>query len=67
MQTAISALVFALLLGSTAFAGGPVVVVEDEEVVVQKPASSTGLLPLLLIPVAICIFLCGNDADQPSG
>ena len=30
MQTAISALVFALLLGSTTFAGGPVVVVEDD-------------------------------------
>ena len=68
MKSAIPALVFALLSGTTAFAGGPVVVVEEEEIVVEeKPASSTGLLPLLLIPVAICIFLCGDDEDQPSG
>jgi hypothetical protein len=50
---------------STAFAGGPVVVEEELEVVAEKPASSAGLLPLLLIPIILCVALCGND-DEPT-
>lgn len=49
---------------STAYAGGPVIVEEEEEVVAEKPASSVGLLPLLLIPIVLCIALCGSD-DEP--
>lgn len=57
----------AMWLGTTAFAGGPIVVVEEEEVVVEeKPASSVGLLPLLLIPVALCVVFCGDDEGSPS-
>ena len=47
---------------STAFAGGPVII--EEEVVVEKPASSIGLLPLLLIPIILCIALCGSDDEE---
>lgn len=54
--------VMALTLGASAVsAGGPVVVEEEVEVVAEKPASSVGILPLLLIPVILCVALCGND------
>lgn len=55
-----------LLLAGQVQAGGPVVVVEDEgETVAEAPVSSAGKLPLLLIPVFLCIILCGGD-DQPA-
>jgi hypothetical protein len=54
-----------LLSATTAYAGGPVVVVEEMEVVAEKPASSVGILPLLLIPIILCVALCGGD-DEPS-
>ena len=47
---------------STAFAGGPVII-EDVEVV-EKPTSSVGILPLLLIPIILCVALCGGDDDE---
>jgi hypothetical protein len=54
----------AALIASTAQAGGPVVVVEDPEPkVVEKPASSSGILPWLAVPVLLCIVLCGSDDD----
>ena len=57
--------VMALTLGaSAAMAGGPIVIEEEMEVIVEKPASSVGLLPLLLIPIILCVALCGND-DEP--
>ena len=49
---------------STAFAGGPVVIEEEMEVIVEKPASSSGILPLLLIPIILCIALCGSDDEE---
>ena len=49
---------------STAFAGGPVVVEDEVEVVAEKPASSIGILPLLLIPIILCVALCGNDDEE---
>lgn len=52
------------LSASTAFAGGPVII-EDDEVVAEKPASSVGILPLLLIPIILCVALCGGD-DEPT-
>ncbi len=54
------------LSASTAFAGGPIVIEEEMEVVAEKPASSIGILPLLLIPIILCVALCGNDDDEPA-
>ena len=57
--------VMALTLGtSAAMAGGPVVVEEEVEVVAEQPASSVGILPLLLIPIILCVALCGGDDDR---
>ena len=54
--------VMALTLGaSAAIAGGPIVIEEEMEVIVEKPASSMGILPLLLIPIILCVALCGGD------
>jgi hypothetical protein len=52
------------LSATTAFAGGPIVVEEEIEVVAEKPASSVGILPLLLIPIILCVALCGGDDDR---
>ena len=52
------------LSASTAFAGGPVVIEEEMEVVAEEPASSVGILPILLIGVVLCVALCGDD-DEP--
>jgi hypothetical protein len=49
---------------STAFAGGPVIIEDEIEVVVEKPASSIGILPLLLIPIILCVALCGSDDEE---
>ena len=51
------------LSASTAFAGGPVIV-EAEEVVAEKPASSIGVLPLLLGAIIIGAVLLNNDDDE---
>ena len=60
--------VMALTLGaSAAMAGGPIVIEEEMEVIVEKPASSVGLLPLLLIPIILCVALCGGDDDNENG
>jgi hypothetical protein len=48
---------------TTAFAGGPVII-EEVEVVEEKPASSIGILPLLLIPIILCVALCGGDDEE---
>jgi hypothetical protein len=59
--------VLALTVGaSAAFAGGPVVIAEEgqPEVIAEKPASSAGILPLLLIPIILCVALCGGDDDE---
>ena len=53
-----------LVSASTAFAGGPIVIEEEMEVVAEKPASSIGILPLLLIPIILCVALCGGDDDE---
>lgn len=66
MKAAVLAVVSAMSLGSVGWAGGPVVVVEEEEVVAEEePASSVGILPLLLIPVALCFVLCAEDEGPP--
>ncbi|MDM7933056.1 hypothetical protein [Tabrizicola sp.] len=53
-----------VLTAATAHAGGPVLIEEEIEVVAEKPASSVGILPLLLIPIILCIALCGGDDDE---
>ncbi len=61
----IIASVMALTLGaSAANAGGPVVIVDEPEVVAEKPASSVGILPLLLVGVVLCVALCGGSDDD---
>lgn len=46
-------------------AGGPVVVVEEPPVVVEEaPASSKGLLPWLMVPLVLCIVMCGPEEDE---
>jgi hypothetical protein len=61
----IIASVMALTLGaSAANAGGPVVIVDEPEVVAEKPASSVGILPLLLVGVVLCVALCGGSDDN---
>lgn len=53
------------LISTSAFAGGPVLIEEGQpEVVAEKPASSVGILPLLLIPIILCVALCGGDDDE---
>jgi hypothetical protein len=51
------------LSASTAFAGGPVMIAEEPEVVAEQPASSVGILPLLLVGVVLCVALCGNSSN----
>jgi hypothetical protein len=54
-----------VLSASTAYAGGPIVIEEEPEVVAEKPASSVGILPLLLVGIVLCVALCGGDDDEP--
>ncbi|WP_309664430.1 hypothetical protein [Tabrizicola sp.] len=58
--------VLAVALSTSAvFAGGPVIVEEGQpEVIAEKPASSIGILPLLLIPIILCVALCGGDDEE---
>lgn len=53
-----------LISATAAHAGGPVVIEPEAEVVAERPASSVGILPLLLIPIVLCIALCGGDDDD---
>jgi len=60
----IIASVMALTLGaSAATAGGPVII-EEQEIVAEKPASSVGILPLLLVGIVLCVALCGGSDDD---
>jgi hypothetical protein len=62
MKRFVATTLAASLVASAALAGGPVTVVEEEVPVVEEgPASSVGILPLLLIPVVLCVALCGGD------
>lgn len=60
----IIASVMALTLGTSAvMAGGPVVVEDTTEVVADKPASSIGVVPLLLGAIIIGAVLLNNDDE----
>jgi len=59
------AVVLSLALAIPALAGGPIVVVEEPPVVVEeRPASSKGLLPWLMVPLVLCIVMCGEVEDE---
>lgn len=62
MKKLVALTLAASVMASAAFAGGPVII-EDVVVIEDKPASSVGILPLLLIPIILCVALCGNDDD----
>jgi hypothetical protein len=66
MKKLVASTLAASLLASAAFAGGPAVIVAEPEpeIVEEKPASSVGILPLLLIPIILCVALCGGDDDE---
>ncbi len=53
-----------LFSSQVAFAGGPVVVDDAVEVVADKPASSMGILPIIIIGVALCAALCGSNDNK---
>ena len=63
MKKLVAMTLAASVMASSAFAGGPVII-EDDVVVVEKPASSVGILPLLLIPIILCVALCGSDDSE---
>ncbi|OYW58689.1 MAG: hypothetical protein B7Z31_07195, partial [Rhodobacterales bacterium 12-65-15] len=50
------------VVASQSQAGGPVVMEDAEEVVVGKPASTEGILPVLIGIVVICAPVC-NTGD----
>jgi hypothetical protein len=54
------------LSSATAHAGGPVIIQEEGLPVVidERPASSVGVLPVLLGVVVLCALLCGGGDDD---
>lgn len=54
----------AFSVSSAAFAGGPVIIDDETEVVPAKPTSSVGILPIILVTVALCAALCGGSNDR---
>jgi hypothetical protein len=63
-KLAATTLAATLAMSSLAHAGGPVVIADEPEVVAQEPASSVGILPLLLVGIVLCVALCGGDDDE---
>ena len=64
MKTALTATLIAAL-AAPAMAGGPVVVEDEIEVVAEKPASSVGALPLiLLLAIGIAVASGGGGSSQ---
>ncbi|WP_431300916.1 hypothetical protein [Tabrizicola sp. BL-A-41-H6] len=69
MKISAPILALSLAFAPMAHAGGPVVVEEEgqPEVIAEKPASSVGILPILLGVVVLCVVLCGdNNDDEPT-
>jgi hypothetical protein len=65
MKSLIATALSLALLAGPVHAGGPVVVVEEPPVVVQEgAASSKGLLPWLMVPLVLCIVMCGPEEDE---
>ncbi|WP_374429324.1 hypothetical protein [Tabrizicola sp.] len=56
------AVVLSVALALPSLAGGPVVVVEEPPVVVEEnPSSGKGLLPWLMVPLVLCVVMCGEE------
>lgn len=54
----------AACLAQSAQAGGPVVVVEEPPPeVTEEPPTSKGWLPLLVVPLFICVVMCGPEGE----
>ena len=64
MKKLIAPILTVTLLASTAYAGGPVIVEEEVEVVAEKSGSSVGILPIILVTVALCAALCGGNGND---
>ncbi len=61
MKKLVASVLAVSLFTSSAMAGGPVVVVEEPMPVVEESkAGSGGVLPLILIAVALCVALCDD-------
>lgn len=65
MKSLILLCLCAACLTAPAMAAGPVVVVEEPEVKAESP-SSKGWLPWLVVPLFLCVVLCGPDKDSPA-
>ncbi|MES2550861.1 MAG: hypothetical protein V4630_14375 [Pseudomonadota bacterium] len=64
MKSLIAAALSLTLAAGPLQAGGPVVVVEEPPVVVEEgAASSKGLLPWLMVPLVLCIVMCGPEEE----
>jgi hypothetical protein len=64
MKKLIVMAICAASLAHSAQAGGPVVVVEEPKPeVVEEPASSKGWLPWLMVPLVICVVMCGPEEE----
>lgn len=62
MKTSLTATLIASL-AAPVMAGGPVIIEDDVEVVAEKPASSVGLLPILLV-VALGVAVLTQDEEE---
>ena len=64
MNRFIAAMLCAASLASSAQAGGPIVVVEEPEPEVTEDApSSKGWLPWLVVPLFVCVVMCGQEEE----
>lgn len=65
MQPLIALILCVACLAAPAMAGGPVVVVEEPEPEVKEASpSSTGWLPWLVVPLFLCVVMCGPDGSD---
>lgn len=54
-------------LAAPAFAGGPVIIEDTTEVVAEKPASSVGALPLVILLAVTLIAVTGGGDEEDCG
>jgi hypothetical protein len=60
----IAMMLCAACLASSAQAGGPIVVVEEPEPeVTEGSPSSKGWLPWLMVPLVVCVVMCGSEDE----
>lgn len=64
VKALIASVLFAASLASSAQAGGPIVVVEEPEPEVTEEApTSKGWLPWLVVPLFVCLVMCGPEEE----